>query len=898
MRDHSSSEESDDSGRPQMQPTVTIPRNNESKKREKRVPPQVSINLIWSKFFGRHFGIPLTVLPPGCASASAVSASAACQGQSNELLSDAYERTAEKCRRTVQKRAEECKRADKRYEDSDWDLERDLKQKEGHCLNSLGSQRFKFDKDTLLWNTIDHYTIRKKCKVPYNRYRDNLASYVAPQPPSPSALTPRSVKRVPEIFDNPTFMKNVNGSDVQQGTLSNGWLVGALTALGNVPDSLKRICVAYDTEVGIYGFVFFRDGGWIQTIIDDKLYLKSADWNHPNIQRYLLEQISREDNEDVYRKTYQTGSKALFFAQCRDQNETWVPLIEKAYAKAHGDYASLSDGRMSEGLEDLSGNVSTGLRMSSILNRDRFWDKMSRANDEFFFGASTDYLGGSHVRSDGILEAHSYVVMDARKLESGERLVKLRGPRGKVGEGTWKGPWSDGSKEWTIQVLEELGHTPGSDSVFWMSYEDFMKTFTHLDCMRSFRGLDWRCCQRWIAVDIPWKEEYYKRFQFKLTKNSPLVLVLSQLDRRYYVGLWGQYSFHLDFRLHKEDSPDAEDYVARPHGHYVMGRSVSVDLAELPAGNYVVHLKVTCERDVKACSVEEVVERECLNRDQNKKFVQVGHLHDLAQSKAKSYMDKLTKLRQEKASECRQKKRRLSWDLRRARGRAFKKQREKNMKKKQRRREAWEAEQARLDEEYNAKVSEAVEEADGESEGEAFNGAETKPGADKDVLDSIEVSRNSENLKAETAGAVSISTSSPHLTPKPVESVDGAARNKQEVRPIDGATLGLFQEEDPLPVRARPAYNSADESSDSPVEDWEVVHLANERVLKPHGILYKQAAVQDDDETEEEGAPAPWNAVCIVGIRVYSKDSGLELHTIMEGDEFLEGHGQEGCHRA
>ncbi|KAI8648145.1 Calpain catalytic domain-containing protein [Fusarium sp. Ph1] len=755
-----------------------------------------------------------------------------------------------------------------KYVDYNWDLGRDLKQK-GHCLNSLGSQRFKLDKDTLL---------------------------------SPSAFAPRSVKRVHEIFDKPTFMKNVNGSDVQQGALGNCWFTGALTALGNFPDELKRICVAYDTEVGIYGFVFYRDGEWIQSIIDDKLYLKSADWNPPNIQRRLLEQISHEGNEDVYRKTYQTGSKALFFAQCRDQDETWVPLMEKAYAKAHGDYASLFGGWMSEGLEDLSGNVATGLQMSNISKMDEFWDeKMSRANEEFLFGASTDYLGRSYVRPDGISEGHCYVVMDSRKLKSGQRLVKLRDPRGKVGEGTWKGPWSDGSKELTIQVLKELGHTPGTDSVFWMSYEDFTKIFTHLDCMRRFHGLDWRCCQRWIAVDVPWMEEYYKKFQFKLTKNSPLCLVLSQLDRRYYVGLWGQYSFHLDFRLHKEDSPDAEDCVARPHVHYVMDRSVSVDLAELPAGNYVVHLKVTCERDVNACSVEEVVRYECRNRVENKKFAQVGHSYDLAHSKARSYMDKLC---QETASQCRQKQR------------ALKKQKDKNIEKKPRRREAWEAKQDRLDEEHNAnvkaeraemkmrlakaetRVSEVVEEADGESEGEALNGAETKSGADKNVLDSIEDSRDSENPKTGTAGAVSISPGSPHLTPKSVESVDGAARNKQEVRPIDGATPAPPEEEEPLPVGARPAYSSTDESSDSPVEECEIVHKAKGRVSKSHDNLYKQAAIQDDDETEEEGAPAPWNAVCIVGIRVYSKDSGLELHTIMEGDEFLEGHGQEGCHQA
>ncbi|RSL41421.1 hypothetical protein CEP53_012765 [Fusarium sp. AF-6] len=948
MHGYSSSEESDDPRRPRVPPATTANSNDQKKKKKKKLPPQKSINRIWKKFSKRKFQRALAVLPFDPVLPPATY-------QSNELLSAGYERAAEECRRKVEKIIKECKRVNMRYRDPGWDLDWDLKYEKGHCLNTLGVQKFELNRTTLL---------------------------------SSKAAVPKAVKRVHEIFENPTFMKNVDGGDVKQGSLGDCWIMAGLTALSNVPDGLKRICVAYNTKIGIYGFVFYRDGEWIYSIIDDKLYLKSPCWDSPSMQRDLLQQIDREDVENVYRKTYQTGSKALFFAQCKDQNETWVPLLEKAYAKAHGDYASLSGGWIGEGLEDLSGGVTTELFTSDILDIDEFWDKeMSRVNDEFLFGASTGLLEHGYGERNGISEGHAYVVMEARTLKSGQRLVKLRNPWGKVRKGLWEGPWSDGSKEWTTEVQEELGHKFGSDSVFWISYEDLIRKYSHFDRTRLFRDRDWRCCQRWIGVDVPWKAEYHEKFQIKLTKDSPLCLVLSQLDGRYFKGLHGQYSFRLHFRLHYEDSPNAEDYIVRSHGNYLMDRSVSVELPDLPAGNYVVYLKVTGERDSNASSVEDVVKRECVDRVENEKLAQVGYAYDLAHSKAWDHMDKVTKLRQkkdqEKASGCRQKERRRMWEKRHMNRDVTKRQSTKNTEKRARRRAAWEAEQCRLDEEFNAKVkaereamkqerlakAEALkkaeadkkaEEADDESEDDkpkesAEDKSETKPEGkpeekpaddkeakseeksedkpvedeeaddksddkpeeksgekseveatkeqvaddkdepvviDKDGKDSSEQdSKDSDKKETQVPddAVMSVSTGSPQFTPKTIDSTTVIVEEKQEVPPVSGPPPAPVEEEEPMPVRPRPIYDSAGESSDSPVEDWEALYSSDDLTRKPRLTQSNQAVHVDDYDSEEERMPDPWNAICIVGIRVYSKDDGLELRTVMEGGELLEG---------
>lgn len=90
---------------------------------------------------------------------------------------------------------------------------------------------------------------------------------------------------------------------------------------------------------------------------------------------------------------------------------------------------------------------------------------------------------------NGLITGQGYLVTGLARVRmraSGSQevpLVRLRNPWG-AGRGEWVGPWSRQSWEWESlserdkQLLSHRVRNPGE---FWMSYEDFANTLTHLD---------------------------------------------------------------------------------------------------------------------------------------------------------------------------------------------------------------------------------------------------------------------------------------------------------------------------------------------------------------------------------------------------------------------------------
>ena len=617
-----------------------------------------------------------------------------------------------------------------------------------------------------------------------------------------------------DIFSKPQFyIDGASAGDVKQGACNDCWLLSAICAVSNKKDLIDRVCVARDEIVGVYGFVFYRDGEWFHTVIDDKLYLHAPDWWEAlrDQKDMFSSNNNSRDAERRYRDTLQRGSRALYFAQCRQENETWLPLLEKAYAKAHGDYGALEWGFTGEAVEDLTGGVTTELFVPDILDKERFWnDELRMVNQDFLFSCATGFYDkwqdSEEVRSfpsrSGIVSAHAYSILEAVE-KNGEQLLKIRNPCD-CERCRWTGAWGDGSAQWTPQWMQELNQKFGDNGTFWMSYDDMLEKFTRIERTRLFDDT-WTVKQRWTSVSVPYTAVFQEtKFQITLKKDSPMVLVLSQLDRRYFKGMEGDYTFRLHFRLHTEGKEGEDDYIAFSTDKYHLKRSANIDLPNLETGTYSVLMKITASRtwsdpdDVdRTRKIPEKVLREAV-KFRPRKLLQVGRAYDFAHAKAK--MDGLCEPEAGVSS-----------------GRT--------------------TQLASRPKERQDTAIPFSEDTANKVSGECDSKEHAVTGATQDKSMDISLREDQKPLAA------------------PEE--DGSSAEAPDVNSdnIDGRTT--FPEQDPADRMPTP----------DPIRDTQ------------------PPAANDLDKEDCELASDPWNAVCVVGLRVYSKDDQCSVQVIRPGNE-------------
>lgn len=183
-----------------------------------------------------------------------------------------YEEAAALCRAKVSKIVRECRRVNQKYRDPHFDLDLDLKTNRRDCLEALSNFEEDYEDGDIYDDVGSRGGSRRRWRSVGRAEEGGDDARVPGEKDVNAPFWPRSVKRVGEIFDEPKFyIDGPTAHDVRQGRDGDCWLMAALCTLSNKPGLIERICVARDEAVGVYGFVFHRDGEWFSEIIDDKV---------------------------------------------------------------------------------------------------------------------------------------------------------------------------------------------------------------------------------------------------------------------------------------------------------------------------------------------------------------------------------------------------------------------------------------------------------------------------------------------------------------------------------------------------------------------------------------------------------------------------------------------------
>lgn len=442
-----------------------------------------------------------------------------------------------------------------------------------------------------------------------------------------------------------------------------------------------------------------------------------------------------------------------------------------------------------------------------------------------------------------------------------------------------------------------------------MSFSDMLSIFKWIHRTRLFDSR-WTVVSAWTSANISWVSGFLrKKFRIEIGKAGTVVVVLSQLDDRYFVGLEGQYYFELQFVLQREGG---EHICGARQVHKWENRSISCEV-DLEPGVYEVVPKITASRRGDGSrTVEQMVRKYAEENPQ--KLRQVGMQYDLAHAKPgvldydqeleekKEKKKKKEEERNKKAKERVKKERERRRKAARMERLRQKKLRERQRKAREKAKKAAEKEAEEKRKRNEARQKRREEKAKKKEEEKIHDGEDAKPTeTDPKAGD-----------PTESAAGVDPKTDAPASAPE-------ASQEKDAGQPEDGTTPGTSPSEvselsaedseapkmpDPTGAPSAPASDVSDDeeissiSSLSEIETDDFFSEASEtesesesesgsgrdipRVIPPPPIGQPQ-------QNQQAPSTPPWNPVCVLGLRVYALDPDVSVKLVDEKDEKEDG---------
>uniref|UniRef100_A0A1I8IUE1 Calpain catalytic domain-containing protein n=1 Tax=Macrostomum lignano TaxID=282301 RepID=A0A1I8IUE1_9PLAT len=263
--------------------------------------------------------------------------------------------------------------------------------------------------------------------------------------------------RPSELAVGPRLLSDgVSGADVvgsERG--ASAWFATACSVLTARPSLLLQLIPSYADQdygtqfhPGILQFEFGRQGRAYRVVVDDRLPSRGG-------------QLLRCHSDD--------GA------------EFWSALLEKAYAKLHGGYAALANGRIADAIASFCRGIPDSWDLRHLQAQLAATSALAHAASEGKGRRTGDYT------ADNLVYGRGYLLSDVQqvRLKDGSPVWLLKLQTAHFHDNSeWKGPWRDGGPEWgqlDIESASRVNHWFKDDCVFWISLTDAMARFSDLD---------------------------------------------------------------------------------------------------------------------------------------------------------------------------------------------------------------------------------------------------------------------------------------------------------------------------------------------------------------------------------------------------------------------------------
>ena len=368
--------------------------------------------------------------------------------------------------------------------------------------------------------------------------------------------------RPTEVYGENGFklFKNINPGDIKQGYWGDCYFLSAISSIAEYPERIEKIFETKElNSPGIYSVTLYITGEKRTVTVDD----------------YFPFCPSKDD---------------WAFSKSVDQ-EIWVLILEKAWAKVHGSYQRIEGGNTAEALMALTGAYVDYIFHDQIVNKDVLWSKIFNSDQLKYIiatAASSAKVGKNKddMKNSGIIDSHAYSLLEVTPLITDQkikvRLLKLRNPWGFE---EWKGAWSDSdNNNWTDDLKQKLNYEAKDDGVFFIEFEDYLAYY--------YNSTIWKYQSNEIfyyfnATDTV-KEYAVFKFNIKKSKlKTKLFLAVNQLNSRFKNKDENFEYAPLKVIIAKI----AGDQLKFVDGDAVQFCSVQLELEDLPTGKYIVFCK-------------------------------------------------------------------------------------------------------------------------------------------------------------------------------------------------------------------------------------------------------------------------------------------------------------------